>query len=255
MLRLILVLAVCGSLITYLVIEVVRRQSTPAENTSPPPPANNISAPANRPNLAGQQVAQPGSSGLLESVYSAVLSGDWATAEETLAVAEIETLRLRGVLAFRRQDFSAALDFFEKVVENSRSGPPDWINLASSLGALGRWEEAIAAYDKARTINPDDDYSANRYYLALLQSGQRERASQEVAAALQVAPAQSLSQVALTSAVLAWENGQKSKAEEYIRAAQSLLNQEIFQSLISEPPLASLLPLLYSQNTPTQATP
>lgn len=239
-LRLILVLALCGTVIAFLVAEVIKRQTAPPLDTtssSPAAPPAPASAPAS---ASSPQQAQPASPGLLESVTALIVRGDFPTASQALAAAELEIMRLRGLLAFRTGNFSEARSFFEKVAAHPAAGINDWINLASSEAALGRWPEALAAYEQARKVDPDNDYAANRYYLALLQAGEKERAARELASALQAAPAQSLSQVALASAVLALEEGKESRAREFLRAAQSLLPSDTLEALLAEPPMASV---------------
>ncbi len=64
---------------------------------------------------------------------------------------------LRGAAAFRDQDFAAAADDFA-----NGTGPSDRYNLGNALAMAGRYEDAIAAYEEALSLDPGmEDARAN----------------------------------------------------------------------------------------------
>lgn len=78
-------------------------------------------------------------------------------------------------------------------------------NLGLAYGALGRWEEALQAYQKAAEQTPGDAMLLNDMGLAWQRTGQGERAADSYRAALRANPRFSLAHNNLGT--LLWENG------------------------------------------------
>lgn len=81
----------------------------------------------------------------------------------------------RGVAAYREGDFDAALDAF-----NTAGGADAAYNRGNALARLGRYEEAIGAYDEALQVRPDmPDAEFNKAAIeALLRQRQEDRPEQ-----------------------------------------------------------------------------
>lgn len=184
-----------------------------------------------RENAHGRKEAP---NGLLEQAAKALVEGDGERAQSLLRAAEIEWQRLMGLLEYRKGNFNSALQRFQLTASSEFSEISDLINMASTLAALGRKDEAIVAFGEARRKNLDDDYAANRYYLALVEYGRDEQAEKEIATALQSSPTQSLAQIALAASVLEFRKGRKGKSLDFYVAARSLLPDEIFGGLNNE---------------------
>lgn len=200
------------------------------------------------PVLEAPPTSPPPSLGLLETASLLLLRKDFEKCGEALALAELELMRLRGLLAFETGQPGVAEEIFVKVSDHPNRIANDFINLATVRLALGKKAEAIEAFESARSCDPDDDYAANRYYLGLLQVGEVERA-EEIHVALQIAPSNALSQVALTAAILHLHRGQNSKAVEFVRAAKSVLSDQVFQALMQEPLIHELSQLLVAASS------
>ncbi|MBL8519931.1 MAG: aspartyl/asparaginyl beta-hydroxylase domain-containing protein [Betaproteobacteria bacterium] len=102
--------------------------------------------------------------------------------------AHIRTLTALGQWAFRRGDFPAALQSFQRVVDTSGDDPQDWVNLALAHQQLQNEAEEEAAIQAALKRDPG-------YLLALLlkggfheRRGARREAARAFGAAATVAP-------------------------------------------------------------------
>ena len=92
-------------------------------------------------------------------------------------------------------------------------------NLGLAYGALGRWEEALQAYQKAAEQTPGDAMLLNDMGLAWQRTGRGERAADSYRAALRANPRFSLAHNNLGT--LLWENGRLEDAiGEYRKALE-----------------------------------
>lgn len=92
---------------------------------------------------------------LFESVAALHLEGK---AEEALARIEQaleagehqpEVYAAAGYLQYERKDFKQAVAAYQKLVDLDPANGTGWFNLAAALQALGSWEDAAAAFEKA----------------------------------------------------------------------------------------------------------
>jgi tetratricopeptide (TPR) repeat protein len=172
-------------------------------------------------------------------VMANILSGDFAAGTKTLDEVELELCRLRGVISHRTGDEANAMAWFSRAVKSPFATSGDHINLATLFLLQGRAEDSIAHFDSARTKEPDNDYAANRYYLALLQTKDADRAKQEIRSAIASAPISGLQQAGVPAAVIEMRGGNTAKAAELLAATRTLLPPETFQALLTEPDLAA----------------
>lgn len=71
--------------------------------------------------------------------------------------------RLQGDTAFQAGRYEEAIASYDKAVAIKPDYHEAWSNRGASLGRLGRYEEAIASFDKALEFKPDDEtYRKNR---------------------------------------------------------------------------------------------
>jgi Ca-activated chloride channel family protein len=105
-----------------------------------------------------------------QQAAEALLQGD----AETAARLAREPLRL-GSAEYRRNDYQSALQAFEKA-----QGPEADYNRGNALARLGRYEDAIAAYDKALKQAPGmEDALANREAMEKLLQQQQKKQQQQ----------------------------------------------------------------------------
>jgi tetratricopeptide (TPR) repeat protein len=76
------------------------------------------------------------------------VSGRAELSAETLA--QIDS----GNAAYRRDDFAAAVDFFDQATQSAPDDPTGWFGLYMAHTALGDAEAAEAALDQARDLAP-----------------------------------------------------------------------------------------------------
>ena len=167
-----------------------------------------------------------------------VMDGRLVEAEEILNRDEAESRRLRGAIAWKRGNLAEAKTSFERAVSLNPSGLADLCNLAGIQLQLGDVAGAADNLRRAHEVSPDDTFVANRLLLARVQAGDTDQVSAEVSAALKAAPETSLPSVAAAAAALEMKRGNFSKAAEFLNAAKSSLQPEIFESLIIEAPLS-----------------
>jgi len=60
-----------------------------------------------------------------------------------------------GYLRYERKQFEEAATAYRKLVELDPENCVGWFNLAATLQALGKWEEAGAMFDKALASDPN----------------------------------------------------------------------------------------------------
>jgi len=100
---------------------------------------------------------------LFESVAALHLEGKseeaLARIEQAVAAGEHqpEVYAAAGYLQYERKEFKQAVAAYRKLVDLDPANATGWFNLAAALQALGSWEDAAAAFEKALAAD------ANRY--------------------------------------------------------------------------------------------
>jgi len=105
------------------------------------------------------------------------------TQEDPRVAAYIEQL----LVCYEKKDFLQGLRLTEKLVE-IKGQASDWLLQGAYLNELKRYEEAIASYDRALAINPDDHGVWNIRGIALFNLGQFEEAIASSDRALAINP-------------------------------------------------------------------
>lgn len=173
----------------------------------------------------------------LESTTIDIKRGNFDEAKRRLDDAEVELSRMRGVVSHRTGDLENAEKWFLRALELKPTSVPDKINLASVYQVQNKHEEAIALFEESFNLEPQNSYAAGRYYLALLQAGQSDRAQREINQTLDISPIHSLPNVGIPAAAIELQAGNYPKAAEFLGAVRGLLSSDLFNSLMSEPPL------------------
>jgi len=103
-----------------------------------------------------------------------------------------------GGLLLEKGDFEAAADNLRGACSASSFGAADWMNLGVALEALGRFEEADAAYEKVIAQAPDLAHARYAVGRRLEQRGEAERAGEEFRQALAADPNMSSAYLSLS---------------------------------------------------------
>ena len=149
-----------------------------------------------------------------------------------------------GRIHFTTGKFAEALELFQKVVDLKPGFYVAHLDLKQTFVSLGRQAEAAASLTKVMEIlptyllqNPDDARAKLFYAMTLLELGRREEAIAEGAAALELAPGDSL--MLYNVACLYAQLGEKKKAIATLRdaIAAGVTN---FQWMIRDPDLTCL---------------
>ncbi len=185
--------------------------------------------------------------GWLDSTTIDIKRGNFDEAKRRLDDAEVELSRMRGVVSHRTGDLVLAEQCFLRALALKPKSVPDKINLASVYQLQHKHDEAIALFEESFNLEPQNNYAAGRYYLALLQAGQSDRAQREIVQTLEISPIHSLPNVGIPAAAIELQAGNSAKAAEFLGAVRGLLSSDLFNSLMSEPPL-----VIYAAN-PTVA--
>ncbi|MHC5672858.1 tetratricopeptide repeat protein, partial [Nostoc sp.] len=74
------------------------------------------------------------------------------------------------------QDFESAVASYDKAIQIEPDDHTTWYNRGIALRNLGRHEEAVASYDKAIQIEPDDHTTWYNRGIALRNLGRHEEA-------------------------------------------------------------------------------
>ncbi len=158
-----------------------------------------------------------------------------------------------GRIHFSTGNFLEALELFQRAIDIKPGFYVAHLDVKQTLESLGRAEEAQAALRKVMEIlpnyllqNPDDARAKLFYSIALLETGRREEALAESAAALALAPGDSL--MLYNGACLYARLGEKKKAIATLRDAiaagvtnfQWMMHDPDFRSLHDDPEFMEL---------------
>lgn len=218
-----------------------------AADNAAPPPASPLPSPT--PELP-QNLPQ----NLIEMARAHVLENKLPEAVSVLAAAEIEILRLNAIIAWKQNHLDEAGTLFATIVQLSPGAANDLSNLAGVRMQQGRVLEAIASLRLARDAAPGDAYISNRYLLARIEAGEGEAVANEVRQLMNASPEISLPLVAAAAAAIELDRRDIPRATDFLRAARSSLPPGVFQSLLSERPLArhaaeeAMAPFFLGQN-------
>ena len=86
----------------------------------------------------------------------------------------LDVLHFLGAVAYRLQEYQAAIDFIAKALIVKPDFAPAYLNLGLSLNELKRFTEAIAAFDRAIEIKPD--YAQAHWGRGCAKQGQNQMA-------------------------------------------------------------------------------
>lgn len=130
----------------------------------------------------------------IEQAIASLRQGDMDAAERHCRAAlaagnrDTQALPLLGVILLRRQAHEEAAGIFERLARMAPATASHWINLGSALRALGRHDEALAAYARAGALgerSPDFLFNVG---LLHIDRGDFEAARKLLAQAAQAAP-------------------------------------------------------------------
>lgn len=200
-----------------------------SEEESVPPIAAAASTPA----------PEPAKKTAVELAADLVMDGRLVEAERLLDVQELELLRLRGAIAWKKNELPEAVRCFRAAVEIDPRSVADLCNLAGIQLQLNEVAAAVANLRMAHDVSPDDIFITNRLLLARIQAGEVNRVAAEISSALEAAPESSLPSVAAAAAAVELQRGNAAKAATFLHAAKKSLAPEVFESLLVETPLAA----------------
>lgn len=206
------------------------------------PPDENLPTEDTAPAVAAvlaKPTPEPAKKTPVELATNLVMDGRLVEAERVLDVQELELLRLRGAIAWKRNDLPKALSCFRAAVEIEPRSVPDLCNLAGIQLQLNEAAAAVANLRVAHDVSPDDVFITNRLLLARIQAGELDRVAAEISSALQAAPETSLPSVAAAAAAVELHRGNSAKAATFLHSAKRSLAPEVFESLLVEAPLAA----------------
>lgn len=176
---------------------------------------------------------------LLDTASRLVVDGQLDEATKVLQEAELLTNRLVGIIAWKRGDLATASARFAEALTISPDSSADLVNLAGVELANGKSADAMALFERARTLSPDDLYIQNRYLLARLQTGDIAGVRNEVQTALELSPENSLPRVAFGAAALEFAAGQFANGANFLYAAKAKLPSGTFDNLLAEPSITA----------------
>jgi tetratricopeptide (TPR) repeat protein len=149
-----------------------------------------------------------------------------------------------GRIHFSTSKFAAALELFQRAIDIKPGFYVAYLDLKQTYQSLGRPAEAAQALQKVTEIlpnyllqNPDDARAKLFWAMTLLEVGRREEAIAEGAAALELAPGDSL--MLYNCACLYAQLGEKKRAIQTLKdaIAAGVTN---FQWMVRDPDLVSL---------------
>jgi tetratricopeptide (TPR) repeat protein len=189
--------------------------------------------------LAAEQAKPPPLNGVLEQAAQCVSDSRFEDAVPLLQSAELELVRLQGMVAFKAGDLPKAESLFERALVIDPASIPDLINLADLRLRTGKADLAVALFNRAQAAGPDNTYVANRYLLARIEAGDVAGVRNEIQTALKLSPKNCLPRVGVSAAALELIIGQYVNAANFLYAAQASLPAETFKNLLRETPLSS----------------
>ncbi len=133
---------------------------------------------------------------LLERARRQFAAGEFVKAEDLCAQILAEDAQhggathLRGLMAFRRNDLSTALELLERVRQRETSNADVRIDLANALHGAGKIEEAEAALREAIALRPDSAPAHQNLAAMLQRRGQWTAAIEEMKTVRQLRPEQ-----------------------------------------------------------------
>lgn len=145
---------------------------------------------------------------LLNRAAAAIGHGDLAQAEqlcrEALArqPALFDALHMLAVIAARRGEHAAALDFHDRALALRPDHPEVLNNRGIALKNLKRFDEAVASYDRAVAARPRYAKALYNRGVAMLALNRNDAARRDFAGALALAPGYAAARLALTMAEL-----------------------------------------------------
>ena len=121
----------------------------------------------------------------------AAQKGDWQGALELLNHSLIDhpddptVLYDAGVAAYKLKNYQQAQDYFKKTIQNSTADPKlqerAYFNLGNVQVALNSLKEAVESYNKALTLDPNDEHAKNNLQkvLELLKQQEQQKKKEE----------------------------------------------------------------------------
>lgn len=204
------------------------------------PVDDNQSASGTVPPVAAVPSApQPAKKSAIEQAADLVLAGRLVEADRILDVQEVELLRLRGAIAWKKNDLSEAMRYFRAAVEIAPRSATDLCNLAGIQLQMKEEAAAVANLRVAHEVSPSDVLITNRLLLARIQAGEVDQVAGEISLALDASPETSLPTVAVAAAAVELRRGNATNAANFLHAAKRNLAPEVFASLLVEAPLAA----------------
>jgi tetratricopeptide (TPR) repeat protein len=111
----------------------------------------------------------------------------WDKASE-IPVTEAENLFLKGNVSYDLGRYEEAIASYQRAVDIKPDKHDAWYNRGNALADLGRYEEAIASYDRAVDIKPDKHEAWNNRGSALKNLGRYEEAIASYERAVDIKP-------------------------------------------------------------------
>ncbi|MDR1935464.1 MAG: tetratricopeptide repeat protein, partial [Candidatus Accumulibacter sp.] len=161
--------------------------------------------------------------------------GDWAAAEEIarrLVVADGQDEEARHLLAqtvFKQGRTPEAVELMQAVLDIDPTRASYNNDYGVMLASLGRWDEAAAAYGMAVVLDRSDFDARFNLALALLRTGQKERARAELDRVLALRP--DLQEALALDGELLIAEGEPAKAVEALKKAIELGQENVYVKL------------------------
>jgi Tfp pilus assembly protein PilF len=128
----------------------------------------------------------------------------------------LEALNYLGVLAYQRNDYTAAIDYFRKALKLEPDAYEPLVNLGGALLSLGKAREALAINIRAQAARPKDALANSQLGLSYYLLGNDEEALNYLLLTEQLDPAHfSCPQIALAN--IYWHHSQAESALEELQ--------------------------------------
>ncbi|HTB19790.1 MAG TPA: TonB family protein [Bryobacteraceae bacterium] len=128
--------------------------------------------------------------------------------------------KLYGLQAYQQREYDASRQLFERATQANAKDLTAWNNLGRALAAIGKLEEAQAAYGKQIALNPKDPYAYNNLGLLQEREGYGDSAIQSFKKELEVRPGDPFAIANLPRALM--QAGRWSEAEDAASRALQL---------------------------------